>query len=277
VVGAGRRHASRLTCPYHAWSYDLDGTHLALPDPKAFPEVSVPRPGLRPLPLTEAHGSLWLTPRFDASPPAPGLGAIADDLDHYALDAHQHWRTHRFELALNWKLVIDTFLEGYHFASLHRTTVGPLFIANLCFAERIGSHVREVLPRRSLTELRDQPPETWDLVPHSAIVYVLFPNTVLVMMIDHVETWRVYPDASDPGRSICDLDFYIPDGPVDEPALRHWELNWQLTLDTVIQEDFAAMEGVQRGLASGALERLTFGANEPALILYHEALSDALA
>lgn len=290
VVGEERGCSRRFSCAYHAWTYGTDGRLVGLPDRDAFPDIDTPGPGLRTLPTVEDHGVIWVTPDPAGGPtPRPELGPIADDLDSFDIGAHRHWRSHRFDLALNWKLVIDTFLEPYHFASLHKNTVGPLFIPNLCFAERFGPHVREVLPRRTLTELGDQPPEQWDLVPHTALVYVLFPNTVFVMQIDHVETWRVTPDPQDPGRSVCDLDFYIPDVPTNGPtgerqiseqmsesAARHWERNWKLTIDTVIEEDFAAMAGAQRGLASGALDQLRFGSNEPALTMFHEAVADAV-
>ena len=96
------------------------------------------------------------------------------------------------------------------------------------------------------------------------------------MQIDHIETWRVQPHPTDPGRSVCDLDFYVPDEPIAESSERHWELNWKLTIDTVEQEDFAAMAGVQRGLASGAIDQLRFGANEPAVTYFHQSLAEAL-
>jgi nitrite reductase/ring-hydroxylating ferredoxin subunit len=280
VVVDGRDCQRRLTCPYHAWTYGLDGTLVGLPDRGSFPDVRVPGSGLQRLPVHEEHGVIWLVPVIGADladvETDPGLGAIADDIDSFDIPAHQYWRSHRFELSMNWKLVIDTFLEPYHFSSLHRNTVGPIFVANLCYADRSGRHVREVLPRKTIVELAEQPPDTWDLVPESALVYVLFPNTVLVMQIDHIETWRVVPDPTDPARSICDLDFYIPTGPMTESATRHWERNWQLTIDTVITEDFAAMAGVQRGLVSGAIDSIRIGANEPALGLFHAALGEAL-
>lgn len=280
-VATGSGCSRRLTCPYHAWSYEHDGTLAAIPDTEAFAEVAVPGPGLRRLPAFEANGLVWVIPDVDIHPPGEDLGVpsnlgpIADDLDNFGLDRMRHWQTHRFELELNWKLVIDTFLEPYHFASLHPTTVGPYFIPNLCVAERFGPHVREILPRKSITELEDVPAEEWDVVPHSAMVYVLFPNTVFVMQLDHVETWRVYPDGNDPSRSICDLDFYVP---LDSEAPdRHWERNWRLTIDTVIDEDFHAMAGAQRGLASGAHESIVAGRNEPALGMFHRSLADALS
>jgi nitrite reductase/ring-hydroxylating ferredoxin subunit len=275
--GCRRRHA----CSYHAWTYDEAGTLVAVPDKGSFPTVAVPGPGLRSVPVVESQGLIWVVPTVSSEDaidlPPPDLGPIGEDFDHYDVASHQHWRSHRFDLALNWKLVIDTFLEPYHFASLHRDTVGPIFFPNVCHAQRHGRHLREVIPRRSLAELARTAPETWDVVPHSAIVYVLFPSTVFVMQIDHIETWRVWPHPHDPGRSFCDLDFYVPNAPETESARRHWENNWRLTIDTVEHEDFHAMAGVQRGVASGALDRVRFGANEPALIMFHQALEEAMA
>ncbi len=272
VVGDGHLCGRRMTCPYHGWTYGLDGTLVGLPDAASFPQFTTPQAGLRELAVHEAAGLIWVVPSLSAESADPGLGELEAEIAAYQAEAHHHWRSHRFDLGLNWKLVIDTFLEGYHFSTLHRTTVGPLFVANLAAVETFGSHLREVLPRRSLVELADQPRSDWDLVPHSALVYVLFPNTVFVVQIDHLETWRVHPDPADPGRSIVDLDFYVPELPVTDSAVRHWERNWRLTIDTVINEDFAAMAGVQRGLASGVLESITAGQNEPALAAFHQAL-----
>lgn len=279
VVESDRGCARRHACAYHAWTYDSGGTLVGVPDKGSFPSVDVPGPGLRPLPCVESDGVIWVVPDVtapDRELAAPDLGVTAVDFDHFDIAGHEHWRSHRFDLAMNWKLVVDTFLEPYHFASLHRNTVGPIFFPNLCYADRHGPFVRHLIPRRSLAELAAQPPETWDIVPHTALVYVLFPATVFVMQIDHIELWRVWPQGDDPGRCWCDLDFYIPIGHTTESSERHWENNWRLTIDTVEYEDFRAMAGVQRGVASGAIDAVRFGANEPALIMYHQALADAL-
>ncbi len=279
VVESDRGCARRHACSYHAWTYDSGGTLVGVPDQGSFPAVEVPGPGLKPLPCVESDGVIWVVPDAAASNAdleAPDLGVTAIDFAHFDIGAHEHWRSHRFDLAMNWKLVVDTFLEPYHFASLHRNTVGPIFFPNLCYADRHGPFVRHLIPRRTVADLADQPPDTWDIVPHSALVYVLFPATVFVMQIDHIEVWRVWPQDDDPGRCWCDLDFYIPIGPKTESSERHWENNWRLTIDTVDHEDFRAMAGVQRGVASGAVDTVRFGANEPALIMYHRALAEAV-
>lgn len=281
-VAEGEGSGRRLTCPYHAWSYHLDGTIAVVPDQESFPDADLASCRLPRFPVLEWEGTIWVVPSTTAAPLEPAglvadLGHIADDLVGYDIASHRHWRRHRFELAMNWKLVVDTFLEPYHFAALHRATVGPIFVSNLCTAERSGLHVREVLPRKSIAELAEQPESTWDLVTHSALVYVLFPSTVLVVQIDHLELWRIQPVTGDPGRSIVELDFFIPPGELDGSAERHWLRNWELTINTVLHEDFRAMTGVQANLASGHLDALTFGRNEPALALFHRALEDAVA
>lgn len=281
VAPDGRGSQRRFACPYHAWTYDLEGTLVGLPDRESFPDVCVPGDGLHPLHVVEDHGLIWVSPGLErhenrSLESSTDLGSLGTDLDEFDVVGHHYWRSHRFELEMNWKLVIDTFLEPYHFGSLHKNTVGPLFVPNLCHAVRVGPHVREVLPRRTIADFVGLPPEEWDIVPHSAIVYVMFPNTVFVMLMDHIETWRVVPDRVDPSRSVCDLDFYIPDEAVTDSDRRHWENNWKLTIDTVINEDFKAMAGVQRGLASGAIEQLRIGANEPAVGFFHDSLRDAL-
>jgi phenylpropionate dioxygenase-like ring-hydroxylating dioxygenase large terminal subunit len=179
-------------------------------------------------------------------------------------------------LKFNWKLVIDTFLEPYHFAVLHRDTVGPIFIPNLCLFDGFGLNLRETLPRRTIVELNEQPESDWDLVKHTAMVYVLFPNTVVVMQADHLETWRVYPVPGKPDECVTCLDFYIPEPADTESAKRHWERNMDLTIRTVAEEDFPTMAGIQRGLLSGAQESVIIGRNEPALIHWEQACAKAL-
>jgi phenylpropionate dioxygenase-like ring-hydroxylating dioxygenase large terminal subunit len=279
-VAEDRGTTLRLVCPYHAWSYSLDGRLWKVPDNESFPGIDPGSCGLPELPCAEVEGTIWIIPTAGAelteTTVRSALGTYADDLEALDIPSYVHWRQHRFDLDFNWKLLIDTFFEPYHFAVLHRSTVGPIFVANLCYADRDGHNVREVLPRKTITKLAEQPEVEWDLIAQSALVYYVFPNTVVVVQVDHLETWRVRPVDGVPGKCVCELDFYIPPSTMDDRALAHWERNWDLTINTVVEEDFRAMAGVQGNLASGALERLTFGRNEPALALLHAALAEAI-
>ncbi len=221
VDGCGNtgRH---MVCPYHAWSYDLEGRLAGLPHRESFAGIETEDYGLRPLPAAEQDGLIWVHPTPDGSIDVDAhLAGLAPELASYGLGGYHHYETRTVERRMNWKLVIDTFLEPYHFAFLHADTVGPIFFPNLCLFEPFGPNLRETLPRRSILELKQLPESEWNLVTHSAIVYVLFPNTVLVMQADHVETWRVFPLRDAVDECVMLIDFHIPEPATTEKARRH--------------------------------------------------------
>ena len=179
---------------------------------------------------------------------------------------------------MNWKMVVDTFLEPYHFPVLHPQTVHPLFFPNLSLFEPFGPHLREVFPRRTIVELRDRPESDWDLVAHTAVIYVLFPSTVIVMQADHAEIWRIFPDADRSDSSVVHLHFYIPEpAETDSARAHHWDRNLELVLRTVEEEDFPTGEGIQCGLRANAQTEIVYGRNEPALQHWQRTVAGAIA
>jgi hypothetical protein len=120
------------------------------------------------------------------------------------------------------------------------------------------------------------PEEQWDLIPQSAIIYVLFPNTVLIVQGDHVETWHVYPHATDPGACTTYFSLYTPEPTVTDKQRRHWERNFDLAIDTVEKEDLVMSAGMQRGYEAGHQKTIVFGRNEPCLAHFHQSIDRAL-
>jgi len=139
-----------------------------------------------------------------------------------------------------------------------------------------GESLREVLPRRGIVAMRDRPEADWDLIEQSAVVYVLFPNIVVVIQIDHYEIWRIYPVDGRVDESMVYLEFYIPEPALTDKAVEHWRKNLDLTIRTVELEDFPTGEGIQSGLASGAQDRVIYGRNEPALQIFERNVADAV-
>ena len=279
-VAEGSGNQRRLICPYHAWSYDLNGKLAGVPHGKeAFPELDKDCRGLTPLPVEEKYGMIWVTPS-----PANGsalaveqhMAGLGPELENYGFAGYHYYDGREMRLNFNWKIVIDTFLEPYHFGYLHKYTVGPIFVPNLCLFHPFGLNLRETLPRRTIVEMKQQPESDWDLVKHTALVYVLFPNSVVIMQADHLETWRVYPIADKPDECVTVLDFYIPEPAETDSARRHWDRNMDLTIATVADEDFPTSEGIQRGFRSGAQSEVLYGRNEPALIHWQSAVKKAL-
>lgn len=280
-VAEGQGQRNTLVCPYHGWTYRLDGSLRGVPDEqRSFPGLDKCRHGLRPLPVAEQHGMIWVLPAPEAGlvlDISAHLGAELDaELATYRLASYHHYETRLIQRKMNWKLVIDTFLEPYHLAVLHRNTVAPLFQANLCLFDAFGPHLREVLPRRSMDEQKGLPEDQWNFIANNTLVYVLFPNTVFVVQVDHVETWRVFPVPGKVDECVMYLDFYAPN-PIDTDSARgYWARNMDLTIRTVCEEDFPASEGMQFSFNSGARREVVYGRNEPALAHYQRSIREAL-
>ena len=263
-----------LSCPYHGWSYDLTGALAHIPGAESFPGIDRSCHGLVELPTEERHGLIWgrLTPDTPLDV-AACLGSFDDDLAGFGLADNHFLQQEITKQPFNWKVGIDTFLESYHFGVLHRNSIGPLFLHDICVVDFDGPHIREVFPRKSTLELPNIPREQWDLPDYSAMVYILYPNTAFVMQRDHIELWRIYPDATDSGQCTLTMDFMTPDPVVTDKARVHWKKNVDILMKTVLEEDFPAGAGIQAGLRSGAQTHFTFGRNEPALAFFEQTVA----
>ena len=177
---------------------------------------------------------------------------------------------------MNWKLLLDTFLESYHFCVLHKDSICSIFYDNLTAFETWGPHFRLVSARRTIEEIRSQAPEQWNLLPHMVGIYVLFPNTVLIWQLDHIELWQIFPGDDAPENSVVQLSLYSPEPATSEAAKEHWDKNLDLVVHVVENEDFPVGEGIQRGFHTNAQDHIVFGCNEPALAHFHQAVTQAI-
>lgn len=275
-VAAGCGSGKRLfVCPYHAWTYDLEGRLTKLHP--SFPDVAEADRHLVPVPVAERHGLIWVRATPGGVIDADALlGGLSAEMAAYGLENYSHYRTATLTKDMNWKLVVDTFLETWHVATLHRETVGPIFQPNLNVFDAFGRNGRLIIPRRSMLEMRTEPESRWNFLKHSAIVYTLFPNALLVWQGDHFETWRAFPVAGSASRCIAEAALFTPAPTATDKEKRHWDRNFDLLMQTVEAEDFPVCVDIQRGFAAGAQKHITFGRNEPALSHYHKSLSEVL-
>jgi phenylpropionate dioxygenase-like ring-hydroxylating dioxygenase large terminal subunit len=265
-----------FSCPYHAWTYDRKGRIKSIPFEQGFDGINKRENSLRPLPVAEKYGMIWVKPAPSETLEIDDhLSQMADDLAAFDLDGYSHYETRVLRQQLNWKLVIDTFMETYHLNVLHKNTIAPILHSNLGTFDAMGNNLRMIGARRTIDMLRDRPEAAWDLVEHSALVYLLFPNTVFIMQGDHLETWRVYPDGG-PDASKMHVSLYTPEPTVTEKAKKYWDKNMDLLMATVLEEDFPLAENIQRDFRSGAQDAITFGRHEPALAHFHRAVKQAL-
>jgi phenylpropionate dioxygenase-like ring-hydroxylating dioxygenase large terminal subunit len=277
IVGGCGGGVRSFSCPYHGWTYGLDGALIARPEEASFPAIERTAHGLTALPVVEKYGMIWVGTRpgvaLDIDRQLAGLG---DELASYGLGSYHHYETRTLTREMNWKLAIDTFCETYHLSYLHHDTISELFHNNRATFDAFGRNHRLVAARRTIDELRGRPESEWDVYDRTAIVYVLFPNTVFIYQRDHVESWHIFP-GDRPDRCAMYVSLYIPEPVASDSAKRHWDRNFDLLMATVEMQDFPTCEGMQRGFPSGAQDSIVFGRNEPALQHFHRSVTTALA
>jgi phenylpropionate dioxygenase-like ring-hydroxylating dioxygenase large terminal subunit len=264
--------APRLVCPYHAWSYALDGRLAGLPRGDAFPGLDKEAFGLTRLPTREAGGLIWFSFAEDAD--FAEADALGLDFDAFGL-AQMHLfrrRTHRVDA--NWKLIMDAFLESYHVARLHAETIGPFFKDGVASADTIGPHQRSAVGREvdaDAVRAADWP----TLRGAITYTYQMFPGAVLIVSPDYVNLMVLMPQAHD--RVWVEDFMLIPEPPATDKALRHWEKSWNLLDGGVFAaEDFRAAALGQQGLSSGAVERITLGTLEAGIRQFHDQVEARL-
>jgi nitrite reductase/ring-hydroxylating ferredoxin subunit len=271
-------HRRSFTCPYHAWTYRADGSLSNIPHDEGFAGLDRSTMGLVELPVEERHGLIWvvLTPGQPIDV-ASHLGPLDDELASFAIGDYVVERSTVLRADMNWKIVVDGFLETYHLRFLHASTIGPYIKTNLAPFESLGWHGRMTAVRSSYDTVRDAVVRgDEEFLPQIAAVYQIFPNTILIWQSDHFESWLIFPDRDDPARFAARVQLLAPRPTSSPEEQQHWDRNWKVLMDTVLEEDFVVSQAIQRGFGVGAQQHVTFGRNEPALQHFHRSLVDAL-
>jgi phenylpropionate dioxygenase-like ring-hydroxylating dioxygenase large terminal subunit len=274
---AAAKPCKTLVCPYHGWTYELDGRLRHRLHAETFDGIDPATLNLVELPCDEAGGLVFVQrkpgPAFSAQAFLQGLDS---HLDWLGLADMQVFRKVDQVYAANWKLTADAFLESYHIRVLHRDTIYPFFADAMAVNLYAGPHQDSLVARRTALEGFDMPADRAALCKIATPTQLLFPNTFLIWHPDYVSLIGMFSPAPDQVRWVHTM--LIPSERSGDEWTAHWEKTFRLIEQTVFQkEDIATAVAIQRGLGSGANAGLRAGRLESDVLRFHRHVDAAIA
>ena len=278
VCAPGLGRSRTLTCPYHAWSYRMDGSLTGLYGADTFGEFDRSERGLVRLPCEERLGLVFvcLTPGL-AMDLDSWLGGMAEKLAHLRLEECFHYST-RMMPGPNWKVAVEGYLEGYHFASLHTDTVFKTNLSNTAAWDSFGPHQRHAFALRPVADLPDDtPPEQLDPATLAGPIVWLFPGFAIAGgWRDRIAVAFVLPGKT-PEESMTEQRILTRMPVTDDHARHEAEFARDWFYDVTYGEDYLTGFGVQKGMPALQEHTQVFGRNEPGVQHLHRALNDIMA
>jgi phenylpropionate dioxygenase-like ring-hydroxylating dioxygenase large terminal subunit len=278
VEGAGCSRA--LVCRYHGWTYRLDGSLSHVPHADAFPDLDMSTRGLVEVASREVDGLIVIDP-LDTPGVEGAMAALADGSSwrDKLLPAERLLYVESSRRQMNWKVLVEQFLEGYHIRSTHVNTFFPLQYDDLNVVEAFGPNSRITFPYRNIERLRDRPETVWTTNARVTYVYHLFPNVMFVTFPDFVLLVVIDPVDID-HTTVTVYAMVTPEvaGRAQSSARERDDASSGRTLlARGALEDNEMSAGVQRGLHAGANAFVEFGRHESAIGHFHATLDERLA
>lgn len=249
-------------CGYHGWTYFLNGILRGVPDWDRVELFNKEDYSLRPVNVSVWQGLIFVNLSPQPTPIETVFAGIEERITPMRLDTKRFYRRDEYELACNWKVYMDNYLEGYHIPIVH-----PDLNRILDYRQ----YVTETAPHYSL---QTSPFQVGDNVYSSlggdgngAFYYTVFPNFMLNIVPGRLQTNIVVPVAADRCKVIFDY-FYDEHVLANEDAIRQ-EIHYS---DMVQQEDVEICEQVQQGLRSRVYDQGRFSVKREAGVYHFQTL-----
>lgn len=271
-----------IVCPYHAWSYAHDGRLIAAPfvDRAALPADAG---RLHPVGVAEWGGFVFVHLAPDAARDAgltleAQLGTVRERVARYPLAELRTAQSLTYEVAANWKVLLENYNECYHCAGVHPELcrIVPAFKhaggMGLDWENGIPHAPGAVTFTRDGTTTRAAFPglDEYERVRHKG--ELIYPNLMLSLSADHVAAFRLLPHGPSHTTVVCDFLFHPREmaQPNFDPgdAVEFWDL--------VNRQDWRICEGVQAGMRSRAFRFGYYAPMEDASLDIRRYLADRL-
>jgi glycine betaine catabolism A len=269
-----------LQCPYHAWTYDLTGKLVAAPNLASMPDVDRVEYGLLPVHLREWLGYVWIClgddpPSFDVlGEVVTRLGDVAS-IEHYDVEHLTLGRRITYDVAANWKLIVENFMECYHCATIHPelTEVLPEFADGYAAQYWVG-HGAEFAPDAQGFTVdgragAERLPGVTKEQDRRYYAITIKPQVFVNLVPDHVIVHRMTPLA--PDRTMVECDWLFA------PGVQDIDASVEL-FHRVNTQDFDACERTQPGMSSRAYrDGGVLVPTEHHIATFHSWVADRLA
>jgi phenylpropionate dioxygenase-like ring-hydroxylating dioxygenase large terminal subunit len=263
-VASGSGCAKSFVCPYHAWTYTLEGKLRHVPHEEGFPGLDKSTLGLAPVHAEERLGMVFV----NQAAPVSGL----DELPELLRPNQPLYAVAERELEVNWKVFLEGFIEGYHIRFTHPESFYPYGYDNLNVIDFYGRSSRITYPFRRIRKLESVPPEKRKVEGLLTYVYHVFPNVIITILSRHTNVIILEPLGTSRTRQI---NYTLANDAGDE-ALAEAKRDQEFVGTTGALEDLAVVKSIQHGISSGANEFFTFGHFESCIVHFHRALDAAL-
>ena len=267
-VAQGAGCTKAFVCPYHGWTYQLDGRLEHIPHERGFPGLDKSEHGLVPVFAEERAGLVFVKQTGKAI--EPDSAELQDELISPNQDLID---THHTEAQVNWKVSLEGSIEGYHIRFGHRESFYPYGYDNLNLIEVCGRNSRVTFPFRRIEKLENVAQAERRVEGRLTYIYHIFPNTLVAVLSHH--TNLVVLEPLDIGRTMM-VAYSLANTGGDPVAAEAAKRDAQFVNQTGAGEDLALVESIQRSIASDANEYFTFGHFESAIIHFHRNLRESL-
>ena len=255
IVSGTSGCAKRLTCPYHAWTYALDGRLIGVPHKNDYPGLDQSKLGLNAIELEEYRGFLFVRLEGGGPSVAQMMAPYDHEVEPYRFEALEAiGRVTLRPRDVNWKNVADNYSDGLHIPIAH-PGLTRLFGRGYTIAaeehvdrmagdllERPSANLSERAYQRFLPEAEHLPPA----LRRRWLYFKLWPNVAFDIYPDQVDFMQFLP-VSPTQTLIREISYALPDGRREMKAARY--LNWRINR-RVNDEDTMLIQGVQQGMAS---------------------------
>jgi Rieske 2Fe-2S family protein len=251
---SGVAESRAIVCPYHAWTYELDGSLRGAPGFKNHGDFDRSELGLFTMPVEDWHGWLFVDPSGKAGSLANHVGELEGIVDRYDAETLQTPVTHTYDVAANWKVIVENYQECYHCSMIHPELCK---VSPPTSGENISSKGNWVGGWMDLREgavtmsLDGQSSGAMmarldDTEQHTVMYVAMLPNLLISLHPDYVMSHLLTPISPNRTRITCSWAFppHAMESDSFDPsyAVDFWDLT--------NRQDWSACESVQRGIQS---------------------------